>query len=46
LLRLCYDFVTFDGFLCDIRGMNTMLFVLPLGVAAVFAYLMWRSEMR
>jgi len=26
--------------------MNVLLFVLPLGVAAVFAYLIMRSELR
>jgi len=29
-----------------LNGMNILLFVLPLGVAAVFAYLMLRSELR
>jgi hypothetical protein len=32
--------------MCDNKAMNVLLYALPLGVAAVFAYLMLRSEMR
>ena len=32
--------------MCYIKTMNVLLFVLPLGVAAVFAYLIMRSELR
>jgi hypothetical protein len=32
--------------MCYIGHVNTIIFVVPLGVAVVFAYLMLRSEMR
>jgi hypothetical protein len=32
--------------MCDNRDVNALIFALPLGIAAVFAYLMLRSEMR
>ena len=42
----CNISVTLSRFLCDNTAMNVLLFALPLGVAAVFAYLMLRSELR
>jgi hypothetical protein len=31
---------------CDNKDVTELLFALPLGITAVFAYLMLRSEMR
>ena len=42
----CNISVTLSRFLCDNTTMNVLLYSLPLGVAAVFAYLMLRSELR
>ena len=34
------------SFLCYIDVVNALIFIIPLGVAIVFAYLMLRSELR
>lgn len=47
--RDCDKFVTYLlqlSFLCYVQGVNALLFMIPLGVAIVFAYLMLRDELR